>query len=98
MRGRLSQFLRAENAFPQVFGMFYKATIQAVLLFGSEMRNISPASVHSLEGFHLRAARHMAGMMPQRSPNGTWTYPDTEEVLELAGLYRIQKYIGVTQS
>ena len=35
--GRVSCVLRAENASPKVCGVFYKATVQAVLLFGSEM-------------------------------------------------------------
>ena len=33
---RISKVLRAENASPRVSGMFYRATVQAVLLFGSE--------------------------------------------------------------
>jgi hypothetical protein len=33
---RVSRVLRSENAPPKVCGVFYKATIQAVLLFGSE--------------------------------------------------------------
>ncbi len=35
----------------------YKAVVQAVLLFGSETWKLSPASLKSLEGFHIRAAR-----------------------------------------
>ena len=34
---RISRVLRAENACPRVCGMFYKATVQSVLLFGSEI-------------------------------------------------------------
>ena len=33
---QVSRVLRAENAAPKVCGVFYKATVQAVLLFGSE--------------------------------------------------------------
>ena len=98
MWGRLSRVLRAENASPRVCSLFYKATIQAVMLFGSETWNISPASMRSLEGFHLRAARRMAGMMPRKSPNGEWTYPKTEEVLEAAGLHTVQAYIEIRRN
>ncbi|KAL7523456.1 hypothetical protein ACHAXR_000188, partial [Thalassiosira sp. AJA248-18] len=38
---RISRVLRAENASPRVCGMFYKATVQAVLLFGSETWNLT---------------------------------------------------------
>jgi hypothetical protein len=61
---RVSCLLRAENASPKVSGVFYKATVQAVLLFGSEMWKLSPLNLKSLEGFHIRAARWMAGMQP----------------------------------
>jgi hypothetical protein len=54
---RVSRVLRAENALPKVCGVFYKAVVQAVLLFGSETWKLSPASLKSLEGFHFRAAR-----------------------------------------
>ena len=37
---RISRVLRAENASPRVCGLFYKATVQAVLLFGSETWNM----------------------------------------------------------
>ena len=64
--GRLSRVMRAENASPRVCGMFYKATVQAVLLFGSETWCLSPANLRLLEGFHVHAARRMTGMMPKR--------------------------------
>ena len=52
----VSRVLRAEIASPKVSGVFYKATIQAVLLFGSEAWNLAPSGLACLEGFHLRAA------------------------------------------
>ncbi len=42
---RISCVLRAENASPRTSGMFYKATVQAVLLYGSEMWSLPPSSV-----------------------------------------------------
>ncbi len=53
---RVSRVLRAENASPKVCVVFYKATIQAVLLFGSETWNLALSGLACLEGFHLRAA------------------------------------------
>jgi hypothetical protein len=43
--GQVSCVLRAENALPKVCGMFYTATLQAVLLFGSESWKMSPSSL-----------------------------------------------------
>ena len=93
--GRLSRVMRAENASPRVCGMFYKATVQAVLLFGSETWCLSPANLRLLEGFHVRAARRMTGMMPKRKSDGTWEYPDSVEVLKAACLHTVEDYITV---
>jgi hypothetical protein len=93
--GQVSCILRAENASPKVCGVFYKATVQAVLLFGSETWKLSPLSLKSLEGFHIRAARCMAGKMPTRNPDGMWTYPSSRDVLKAVGLRTIGHYIGV---
>ena len=42
---RISCVLRAENASARVCGMFYKATVQVVLLFGSENWVFAPATL-----------------------------------------------------
>ncbi len=57
---RVGQVLRAENVPPRIAAKFYKAVIQAVLLYGSEMWVLSMAALASLEGFHIRAAYRMA--------------------------------------
>ena len=75
--------------------MLYKATVQVVLLFGSEMWNLSPLAMKCVEGFHLRAARRMAGMVPKRGTNGTWSYPPSKDVLEAVGLHPIKQNIKV---
>ena len=50
---RNSRALRAENASARVCGMFYKATVQSVLLFGSKTWVLSPATLQRLEVFHV---------------------------------------------
>ncbi len=92
---QVSHVLRAANASPKVCGVFYKATVQTVLLFGSETWKLSPLSLKSLEGFHIRAACLMAGMQPAQNPDGTPSYPNSKEVLKMVGLKTIDHYIGV---
>jgi hypothetical protein len=93
--GRLSRMIRAENASPHACGIFYKVTVQSILLFGSKTWNLSPQSLKCLEGFHLRAAWRMAGKRPKKLPDGTWTYPNSAAVLDEVGLKTIAHYIGV---
>ncbi len=87
--------LRAENATPKTCRMFYKATVQAVLLYGSETWSLSPSSMKRLEGFHIRAAWQMSGKRPERNVDGSWTYPRSEEVLEAVGMKSIAHYVDV---
>jgi hypothetical protein len=92
---RRSRTIRAENASPRACGIFYKATVRLILLFGSETWNLSPVSLKCLEGFHLRAAWRMAGKRPKKSPDCTWTYPNLVAVLDEVGLKTIAHYIGM---
>ncbi len=54
-------------------------------------------SLKSLEGFHTRAAGHWrkAGKQPLKLQDGTWTYPNSEVVLDRVGLRTNAHYIGM---
>jgi hypothetical protein len=92
---RLSCTMRAENASPHACGIFYKATVQSILLFGSKTWNFSPSSLKLLEGFHIRAAWRMTGKRPVKPWDGMWTNPNLVQVLEDAGLKTFAHYIAV---
>ena len=87
--------LRAENTPPRICGVFYKATVMSVLLFGSETWSLAPGTLKRLDGFHHRAAWRMAGMQPTHDGKGIWTYPKNSRALKKVGLYTIEHYIGV---
>ena len=81
-----------------VTGMFYKATVQAVLLYESETWNLIPSAIKKLEGFHIRSANRMAkDNKPQQNPlpGDCWVYPSSKDVLEKVGLFTIEHYIEV---
>ena len=46
---RVSRVLRAENALPRICGVFYKATVMSVLLFGSETWSLAPGTLKRLD-------------------------------------------------
>ncbi len=56
----VGQVFRAENVPPCIAAKFYKAVVQAVLLYGSEMWVLLTTALASLEGFYIRAAYRMA--------------------------------------
>ena len=90
---RVGKLLSATTTNPRVRGYFYKAILQAVLLYGSESRVISKSKLKQLCSFHHRVARYITGRHIRRRPDGTYEYPPTAEVLEMAGLYPLQTYI-----
>jgi hypothetical protein len=75
--------------------MFYKVTVQSIMLFGSKTWNLSLVSLKSLEGFHTRFAWRMAAKRPMKLPDGTWTYPNLAAVHDKVGPKPIAHYIGM---
>ncbi len=75
--------------------VFYKATVQSILLFRSETWKLSPVSLKVLKGFHIRAAWCMAGKRPMKLRDGTWTYPNSVDVLKDIGLKTIAHFTAI---
>ncbi len=95
---RVGQVLRAENVPPHAAAKFYKAVVQAVLLYGSETSVLSTTALASLEGFHIRAAYRMAVRnKPRRGPGHGWIYPKSNDVLKECGMSTLEEYITVRQ-
>ncbi len=91
---RVSAVLRSKNAAPKVCGMFYRAVVQSVLLYGSESWVLNPALLARLEEFHIRAAWRMAKEhQPRRGAHMVWDYPHSADVLEEIGLQTVEEYI-----
>ena len=73
------QVLRAEIVPPHVAAKFYKAMVQAVLLYGSKTWVLSKTALASLVGFHIREAYQMAVRhKPRRGPGHRWIYPKSK--------------------
>lgn len=97
--GMVSRILRRDGLRPKAAGMFYKAVVQAVLLYGAETWAVSPAMLKALEGFHHRVARQLTGKVGRYLPReDRWYYPPIEEALEEAGLFPIKVYIDRRQN
>ena len=94
---RISRVLRAENASARACGMFYKATVQYVLLFGSKTWVLSPATLKRKKGFHTKAARRMTGLLPKLI-GGSLKFPKTESVPVAASLHTIEHYVQMCRA
>ncbi len=73
---------------------FYKAVVEAILLYGSETWNLTTSALARLEGFHIRSVYKMVQEHQLRQgANHVWTYPRLADVLEECGMQRIAEYI-----
>ena len=90
---RISKVLTTQGVDARVKGYFYKAIVQAVLLYGSESWCMTKAMIRKFKSFHLRVARYLSGKHIRPLEDGTWLYPVSEEVLEETGLFSIEQYI-----
>ena len=79
---RMSRILRRERATPQVSGFFFKAMIQAVMLFGEETWVITPLVGTALGVFHTQVKRRLTVQLPRRKTEGTWKYTLTAAARE----------------
>ncbi len=91
--GRLAPVLRSQGVRPKTMGYFYKAVVQAVLLYGSETWVVSDFYLRQLRSYHSRIARYLTKRHIRQDENGTWHHPPTAGVLEEAGLRTVDEYI-----
>jgi len=82
---------------PRIFGMFCKAVVQTVLLFGCESWTVTDAIWNVLKGFHHRAAGRMADIMAHGGPCGGWICPPLEEALKKPGLCAVEHCVNKRQ-
>jgi len=91
--GQLSRLLTRRGASMRIMGLFYKATVQSVLLYGAETWTLTKPLLRMLRSFHHRCARYLARTKNVQLPDGTWTIPPSVEVRQKAGLHSIETYL-----
>ena len=92
------RILSREGAAPQVYGFFFKAVVQALLLFGSETWVVTPRTDKALDRFQAQVARRLMGRLLWRTPDGRRTYTSSATAREEAGLLTMEEYIRRRQN
>ena len=95
---RMSHILRREETTPRVSIFFFKAAIQAVLIFGAETWVVTPRMGKALGGFQTQVTRRLAGQLLQRTTVDTWEYTSAAAAREAAGLLMMEEYIRRRQN
>jgi hypothetical protein len=90
----ISRVLARASAFPRISALFYKATVQTVLLYGSETWVITDEILQLLTSFHHSIARRLTGRFPRPDPDtNEWVHPSIQETLQQAGLFPMEEYL-----
>ena len=64
---------------------FYRAVVQAVLLFGSETWVLLASMLNKLEGVHVGFLQQVMGTKAQSLRDKTWTKEGLDRVIQEAG-------------
>ena len=93
--GRIRAILTKETSSRKTMENFYKAVVQAVLLYGSETWTLTSAMMAKLNSFHHQCARNICGenIHPDCRSPGHWICPSTITILSKVGLKTISEYI-----
>ena len=83
--GRLGEFLRREGADPIVAASFYRAVVQAVLLFGAGTWVLTETMLEKLEGVHVGFLRQVVGKSARKLGVDTWKKEGGKRVLQAIG-------------
>ena len=89
----LTRTLGREGRNLRVSGMFFKAVVQAVLIFGSETWVMTPRMGHALGSFQNVFAWQITGRQPRRREGEGWIYPPLAAAMKETGWEEIGVYI-----
>ena len=72
---------------------FYRAVVQALLLYGSEMWVLLASMANRIEGTHTELLQIMTWKRTEQLGYGTWETPGAEVIQEAAGTQLARIYI-----
>ena len=95
---RMSRILSRERAVPRVSGFFFKAVIQAVMLFRAETWVVTYRMGKALGRFHTQVTRRLMVQLPHRTTDGKWRYTLAAASREEAGFLTMEEYVRHRQN
>ena len=96
--GRLGTLLRWEGADPKVLASFYRAVLQAILLYWYEMWVLLASMAKRIYGMHTNFLPMITRKRAKQLEDGTWETPGAEGIREAAGTQLDRIYIERCQT
>ena len=94
----MSRILSREGVRSRVSGFFFKAIVQSVLLFGTEMWVVNPHMGQVQGGFQYQVERRLTGRIPRQRLDGNWEYTLVEAARAEEGFELMETYIRWRQN
>ena len=79
-------------------GNFFKAVVQAFLMFGLETWVLTPRIERALDSFMQGDARRIAGNQPRQGRGGKSTFPPLKEAMREVGFVKTRKAVTSRQN
>ena len=74
--------------------MIYNVTVQAVILYGSEIWVVTDMMMTVLEVFHQRTTRKIVRTTVRKGDDGEWEWASVDAALEVTGIWPMRKYMN----
>ena len=94
----MTRILIRKGAELRVSIFFFKAVVQAVLIFDSETWVVTPRMGRLLRGFQDQVAQWMTGWLAQQKNDGKWEYISAATAREDEGFQIMDQYIRQLQN
>ena len=91
--GRLGELLRREGAEQTLLAKFYRAVVQAVILFGADTWVLMETMSQRIEGEHVSFLRQVTHKQAAQRWYGSWRQVPVEEVLQVVGTKTLSTYV-----
>ena len=95
---QIRKLLRREEADTTVLAKFYRAVVQAVLLFGAETWVLTETMIQRLEGAHVSFLRQVTRKQAMQRRDGFCLKVMEEAVLQGAGTHTLRTYVDRKQA
>jgi hypothetical protein len=89
----MRRFLITDGVDSKTMAIFYRTVVMYVLLYGSETWVLTKDMMRQLRSFHRRCCRGITGEFIHQGEDGEWICPDSNDVMEKAGVLTIEEYI-----
>ena len=89
----MESILVRDGTSPRVLGIFFKAGVQAIIIFRPGMWMMNPRMGRAMVSFQHMVERWITGRNTKQQDNGGWEYPLLQTEREEEGFEEMEAYV-----